>query len=149
MTTQWFKVKCRFSKEFQDGTLKRVTEAYLVNAINHGEAEARIHKEVGEYVRGEFSVTSVAPYKVADIFFYDDADTFWACRVNYTSEDADSGKEKTVKQNFVVTAHNAKEAYDRIEESLRGLMVSHYIDRIEDAKLIEFFAYEPQEETHE
>ena len=56
----WYTVKVKFTKEFQDGTLKRVTEPYLVSSLSFTEAEARIYQEVGEFVRGEFLVTSIS-----------------------------------------------------------------------------------------
>ncbi len=48
----WYTIKVKFTKEFQDGTLKRVTEPYLINSMSFTDAEARIYKEVGEFVRG-------------------------------------------------------------------------------------------------
>lgn len=141
----WHTVKVKYTKEFQDGTLKRVTEPYLVNAISFTDAEARIYQEVGEYIRGEFLVTSIAKTDFADIFHYDDAETWYKCKVSYVSEDADSGKEKKVNNNFLVSAHNAKEAYERIEESLKGLMVTYEIPMIQLTPIIEIFPYEPME----
>ena len=57
------------------------------------------------------------------------------------SEDADSGKEKKINNNFLVSAHNIKEAYERIEESLKGLMVSYEISVIQLTPILEIFPY--------
>ena len=137
----WFEVKVKFTKEFQDGTLKRVTETYLVSALSFSEAEARIYQEVGEFVRGEFLVTSIKKDDYADIFHYEDAETWYKCKVAYVTEDADSGKEKRVTNNFLVSAHTVKEAYDRIEESLKGLMVTYETPVIAETKIQEIFEY--------
>ena len=99
----WYTVKVKFTKEFQDGTLKRVTEPYLVGSISFTEAEARIYAEVGEFIRGEFLVTSIARTEFADIFQYDDSDRWYKCKVAYQTEDADTGKEKKVNQDFLVS----------------------------------------------
>ena len=138
----WYTVKVKFTKEFQDGTLKRVTEPYLVNSLSFTEAEARIHREVGEFVRGEFLVTTISKTEYADIFHYDDADVWYKCKVSYITEDGDSGKEKKVNNNFLVSAHNVKEAYERIEESLKGLMVTFEIPTIAVTPIIEIYPYE-------
>lgn len=140
----WYTVKVKFTKEFQDGTLKRVTEPYLVSSLSFTEAEARIYQEVGEFVRGEFLVTSIAKTDFADIFHYDDAETWYKCKVSYTTED-DSGKEKKVNNQFLVSAHNAKQAYERIEESLKGLMVSYEIPMITLTPIVEIYPYSAQE----
>ncbi len=137
----WYTIKVKFTKEFQDGTLKRVTEPYLVSSLSFTEAEARIYTEVGEFVRGEFLVTSIAKTDFADIFHYDDAEDWYKCKVSYISEDADSGKEKKVNNNFLVSAHNVKEAYERIEESLKGLMVSYEIPMISLTPIVEIFPF--------
>ena len=142
----WHTVKVKYTKEFQDGTLKRVTEPYLVSAISFTDAEARIYQEVGEFVRGEFMVTSIAKTDFNDIIQYDDADTWYKCKVSYVSEDADSGKEKKVNTNYLVSAHNVKEAYDRLEESMKGLMVSYEIPMISLTQYMEIFPYEPSDD---
>jgi len=141
----WHKVAVKYTKQFTDGTLKRVTENYLVNAINFTDAEARINKEVGEFVRGEFIVKAIKCEDYADIFCYDDAEVFFKAVVSYVSEDADSGKEKKIKNNFLVTAHNIKEAYEKMEDSLKGLMVSYEITKIEQSNILEVFVYVPAE----
>lgn len=140
----WHTVKVKFTKEFTDGTLKRVTEPYLISSMSFTEAEARIYKEVGEFVRGEFRVTSIAKTDFADIFDYDDSDTYFKAKVSYISEDADSGKEKKVNNNYLVSAKNLREAYDRIEESLKGLMVTYEIPAISLTQIVEIFQYDPE-----
>ena len=137
----WHTVKVKYTKQLQDGTLKRVTEPYLVNSISFTDAEARIHQEIGEFVRGEFLVTSIAKTDFADIFHYDDADIWYKAKVQYVSEDLDSGKEKKVSNNFLISAHNVKEAYERIEESLKGLQVDFDIPAIAITPILEIFPY--------
>ncbi|MCB9223904.1 MAG: DUF4494 domain-containing protein [Crocinitomicaceae bacterium] len=139
----WYTIKVKFTKEFTDGTLKRVTEPYLVNSMSFTEAEARIYREVGEYVRGEFLVTSIAKTDFADIFQYDDSDKYYKAKVSYVTEDADSGKEKRINNNYLVSAHNLKEAYERIEESLKGLMVTYEIPTIALTQIMDIFPYDP------
>ena len=138
----WYTVKVKFTKEFQDGTLKRVTEPYLVNSISFTDAEARIYQEVGEFTRGEFLVTSIAKTDFADIFHYSDAEVWYKCKVSYITEDGDSGKEKKVNNNFLVSAHTVKEAYERIEESLKGLMVTFEIPMISVTPIVEIYPYD-------
>ena len=140
----WYTIKVKFTKEFTDGTLKRVTEPYLVNSMSFTEAEARIYKEVGEYVRGEFLVTSIAKTDFADIFAYDDSDTWFKAKLTYSTEDADTGKEKKFNNNYLVSAHNIKEAYERLEESLKGLMVTFEIPSISKTQIMEIFPYDPE-----
>lgn len=140
----WFEVKCKYTKEFTDGTLKRVTEPYLLSAMSFTEAEARIYKEVAEYIRGEFQVTAIKKVDYADIFAYEDADIWFHAKVSYVSEDSDTGKEKKFTNNYMVEAHNVKEAYERIEECLKGLMVTHQTPEVKETSIVEIFPYDPE-----
>lgn len=142
----WFTIKVKFTKELQNGTLKRVTEPYLINAMSYTEAEARIYAEVIEFIRGEAIITSMVKTDFADIFHYDDAETWFKCKVSYVTEDADSGQEKKVNNNFLVSAHTAEEAYKRIEESLKGLMASYEIPSVVKSDIVEIFPYEAEED---
>ncbi len=142
--SMWFTVKVRFTKEFQDGTLKRVTEPYLVQALSFTEAEARIYEQVGEFVKGEFTVSSVAITSIADIFQYDDSETWYLCKGQYMSND-DNGKEKKTVNSFLVTASTSKEAYERMEESLKDTLSAFEIPAINKSPLINVFPYEEEQ----
>ena len=142
----WHEVSVKFIKEYTDGTLKRVTEKHLVSALSFTDAEARIYKEVGEYIRGEFQVNAIKTINLSDVFHYEDAETWYQTKVASVVEDADSGKEKKYSSSYLVSAHNIKEAYERIEESLKGLMFTYEISEIKQSKIVEVFPYEPTEE---
>ena len=140
----WFTVKAKYTKQLEDGRLKRVTEPYLVDAMSFTDAEARIYHELGQMVQGEFLITGIAKTDYADIFHYEDADDWYKCKLTYVSVDADSGKEKKVTNNFLVTANNIKEAYDRIHESLSEMMVTFEIPAINLTPIEEIFPYDPE-----
>jgi len=137
----WHTVKVKYTKQLQDGTLKRVTEPYLVNSISFTDAEARIHQEVGEFTRGEFLVSGISKTNITDIFHYDDADVWFKGKVKYVTEDADGGKEKAVTNYFLVSAENVKQAYERLGESLKGMQVDFEIPAVSVTPILEIFPY--------
>ena len=69
VTAIWFECKVRYEKTMEDGTQKKVTEQYTVNALSFSEAEKRITEEMSSYISGTFEVVDVkkAPYK--EVFF--------------------------------------------------------------------------------
>lgn len=140
----WFNVKVKYTKQLEDGTFKRVSEPYLVAAMTFTDAEARIYGELGALIRGEFIVTGIARADFHDIFHYDDADVWYKCKITYESG-ADGGEEgakaKRVSQNFLITAHSVKEAYERLKESLGGLMIDYMIPAITVSPIIDIFPY--------
>lgn len=147
--SNWYTVKVKYNKEYTDGTIKRVSEPYLVNALSFTDAEARIYKEVAEYTRGEFLVTSIAQTNFDDIFHFDDAEKWYKAKITSIAEDADNGKEKRINSNYLVSAHNVKEAYERLEDSLKGLMFTYEIPTIGLTPLVEIFPYEAPEQIED
>ncbi len=139
----WFTIKVKYTKQLEDGRLKRVTEPYLVDAISFTDAEARIYEEVGTNIKGEFLITGISKTDYADIFYYEDADDWYKCKLTYVSVDADSGKEKKVSNNFLVTASSVKEAYERIKESLSDMTVTFEVPSIMLSPIVEVLPYNP------
>jgi hypothetical protein len=140
----WYTVKVKYTKQLEDGRLKRVTEPYLVDAQSFTDAEARIYYELGSSVQGEFLVTGITKTDFADIFHYDDADDWYKCKLTYVTMDADSGKEKQVSNNFLVSAHNVKDAFERIHESMSDMLVSFEIPSIMLSPIVEIFPYDSE-----
>ncbi|AKP50255.1 DUF4494 domain-containing protein [Cyclobacterium amurskyense] len=142
----WFLCKVKYAKENEEGLLKNVSEQYLVDAVSFTEAEARIYDMLGSVIRGDFQVTSISKSNIVDVFFFDDVDVWHKCKITYIVADADSGKEKKVTQYMLVTAHNLKEAYDRIYESLNNMLVSFNVPDISESPIVEIFPYEKDDE---
>lgn len=138
-----------YNKENEQGLLKKVSEKYLIDAVSFTEAEARIYDLLGSVIRGDFQVKGIAKTNINDVFFYEDIDIWHQGKITYTVADADSGKEKKVTQYMLVSAHNVKEAYERIEESLSNMLVSFQIPEIKETTIVEVFPYEKEENEEE
>ncbi|MDE5904159.1 DUF4494 family protein, partial [Duncaniella sp.] len=63
----WFETKVRYDKTMENGSIKKVTEAYMVDALSFTEAEARISEEIAHFT-SDFSVSAVKRNKIAEIF---------------------------------------------------------------------------------
>jgi hypothetical protein len=137
----WFTVKLKYNKELENGSFKRVSEPYLLAAMSFTDAETRIFSELGDLIRGEFTVSNIARTEFHDIFHYEDSDTWYKCRISFQSETDESEKAKKVSQNFLVSANSVKEAYERIQESLSGMMVDYDILSIILSPIVEIFPY--------
>lgn len=140
----WFTVKVKYTKQLDNGALKRVSEPYLLAAMTFTDAEARIYEELGSVIRGEFSVTGISRTELHDIFAYDDSGVWYKCKVTYENVDADTEKSKRVAQNFLIEANSVKEAYERIQESLKGMMVDFLIPSIIVSPIVDIFPYDEE-----
>ena len=142
----WFLCKVKYAKENEQGLLKNVSEQYLVDAVSFTEAEARIYDMLGSVIRGDFQVTNISKSNFVDVFFFEDIDIWHKCKISYIVTDGDSGKEKKVTQFMLVTAHDVKEAYDRIHESLSNMLVSFRVPEVTESPIVEVFPYEKEDE---
>lgn len=144
----WFLCKVKYAKENEQGLLKNISEQYLVDAVSFTEAESILYDRLASQIRGDFQVTGISKSNIVDVFFYEDADIWYKCKISYMVADGDSGKEKKVTQYMIVTASDSKEAFDRIQESLSNMLVSFRIPDIVESPIVEVFPFE-KEDTEE
>lgn len=138
---KWFTARVKFTRQMENGSFKRVTESYLIAGYSFTDVEARIYEELGPLIRGEFDVVGISRTELQDIFTYDDADVWYKAKVSYEREDGDSEKMKKVSQNFLVSAHSVKDAFNRIKESLSTLMVDFTIPSVVISPIVEIFPF--------
>jgi hypothetical protein len=143
----WFTVKVKYTKQLENGQFKRVSEPYLLAAMTFTDAEARIYEELGNVIRGEFNVVGIARTEIHDIFAYDDADYWYKVKITYEAQTEDEEKGRKVSQNFLVAAHSVKDAFERIKESLSGLMVDYQIPSIAISPIVDIFPYYDEQES--
>ena len=77
-TADWFETKIRYEKTQEDGSMKKVTEQYVVDALSFTEAEAAITEEMKSYISGDYRITDIKMAAYHEIFFSDmDKDDKW------------------------------------------------------------------------
>ena len=134
--SQWIKTSVRFTKRMENGTTKRVTESYLVDALSFAEAEARIIKEVTPYISGEFFRDKVE---------YDCVKKWYKAKVAFITLDENTNSEKRTTAVYMVQApdfHNALENF--IEGMMKETMADFVIVGIEETSILDVF----NEELH-
>lgn len=64
----YFECSVRYDKMQQNGSVKKVTEKYIVDALTFTEAEARIIEAITPYISGEYSIPAIKKTKIAEVF---------------------------------------------------------------------------------
>ena len=90
----WFECKVRYDKTMEDGSIKKVNEPYLVDALSFTEAEARITEEQTPFISGEFTVSAVKRTKISEIFWDETGDRWYLVKVAFITIDEKTGAEK-------------------------------------------------------
>ena len=106
----WFECKVRYDKLQENGSIKKVSEPYLVDALSFTEAEARIIEEQTPYISGDFSVSAVKRTKIAEIFWNEEGDKWYLVKCAFITIDEKTAVEKRSTSLFLVQASNLAEA---------------------------------------
>jgi hypothetical protein len=141
----WYICKVKYQKQDEKGSVKNISEQYLVDAVSFTEAEARIYEKLGSVIPGEFNISNISKTNVTDVFYYEDSDIWHKCKMTYTLEVEDSGKEKKITNYVLLTAPNVKTAYDRVYESLNNMLVEFKVPEVVESPIVEVFPYESNE----
>lgn len=133
----WIKTSVRYEKVMENGTVKKVTEPYLVDALSFTEAEARIIEEVTQSISGEFNVSAVAKTKVSEIFFDETGDRWYQVKIVWLTVDENTGADKRTQCVFMVQASDFKEAYDNFLAGMKGTMADYEIISITETNIVD------------
>ena len=145
-TATWFECKIRYEKTMEDGMQKKVTEAYVVDALSFSEAEERIIEEMSSYISGEFTVTDIKKAPYGEIFFSDQemADSWYKAKLQFITLDEKTEKEKRTSVNYLVQAGSFNGALKNLEEVMGGTMIDYVISSVAETTLIDVFEHKPQ-----
>jgi hypothetical protein len=141
----WFECNAKYVKIDENGREKKVSESYLLDAMSFTEAESKIYKELETMVSGEFNVTKIAKTNIAEIIPSEDGEKWFKAKVAYISMDEESGKEKRTSQYVLVLAKTVKDAFDKIEKNMEGMMVDFEISAISESTIMDVFPYSAEE----
>ena len=144
----WFECKISYEKMMEDGRLKKVTEAYLVDALSFTEAEARITTAVEPFISGEFKVEDIKRARLSEVFLDEDGEKYYKAKVNFITLDARSGREKRTPTYMLVQASTLEDARTRLDEGMKGTMADYVVEGITETKLLDVFTY-GEEPAHE
>ncbi len=138
---EWFQTRVKYLKQMPNGLIQRVSEQYLVNAMSFTEAEARIITEVQGGQR-EITMASISKSNITEVVFYGDTERWHKCKVTYVVTDEEAEKEKKVTTYLLVNAEDVKEAYDRVQEHLKDMLVPFQVPKIEESPFVEVFGFQ-------
>ena len=114
----WFECKVRFDKTMENGTQKKVTEPYLVDAFTFTEAEARIIKEITPFIS---------------------ADKWYMAKVAFITIDEKTAVEKRAISQMLVAGGDFKNAYDNLIEEMSTTSADYEIVSISETLIMDVY----------
>ena len=140
-TSSWFECTVSYEKVQENGTQKRITEKYVVEALSFTEAEANITNQIVNCVSGELKVKGIVPAQYSEIFFSDAAnDGYWfKVKVKFITIDEKTSKEKHTNVVYLVQGSDISSAKANIEKELNKSMADCNLSGINETKILDVF----------
>ena len=143
----WFECKVKFDKIQDNGSVKKVNEPYLVDALSFTEAEARIIEMITPYISGEFTISAVKKTKISEIFLSDGGDKYYMVKVMFVTLDEKTAVEKRTASFILVQASDFRDALESFEKGMKGTMADYEIASITETALMDVFPINAQQQT--
>ena len=143
----WFECKVKFDKIQDNGSVKKVNEPYLVDALSFTEAEARIIEMITPYISGEFTISADKKTKISEIFWSDGGDKYYMVKVMFVTLDEKTAVEKRTASFILVQASDFRDALESFEKGMKGTMADYEIASITETALMDVFPINAQQQT--
>lgn len=138
ISAQWYVCKVRLDRTQENGTVKKVTETYAVDAVDFTEAEARTTKEVAQYATGEFEVKHISPAPFKEVVLddlYSPDMRYYDVKIVVLSLDERTGREKQTNVRYLVQAPYVWAATDNLGEYMKGTMLDYRVAAVSETAI--------------
>lgn len=146
-TSDWYEVTVKYDKQQEDGSKKKVSETYIVDAISCSEAEKTATKELKPYITGDFKIKSIKECPFHEVFFSDSEkdDKWYKAKLAFITLDEKSGKEKRNNVTYLVQANSLNGAIRHVDEVMGGTMIDYSSLSAQETKIMDIFEHKEQD----
>ena len=137
---KWFECKVRYEQTQDDGMPKSVTETYVVDGIDFGDAFKGICEYAIKNIADEFEIVAMKMAQYAEIALYKSmGNVFYRVKINIITIDEKTNKQKKMPLFLLVRADNINEARKAVDdEYMKGTMTDYVISSVDETKIVEF-----------
>lgn len=140
----WFNCKVSYEKLVaESGKMRKVSEAYLVNAEDFTEVETLMAKFLKG--RGPYVVVSVRKIRLYELFLDDKSERYYKCKVGFFTLDEKAGVEKRKYVQVFVQADDIDLALKSLHKGLRDTLGDYEIASIVETDLVDIVSEEEQD----
>ena len=140
-TGNWFECKVRYEKTQEDGMPKKVTETYVVDGINFGDAFKGICEYAIKNIADEFDIVGMNMARYKDIVTVNSiSEKFFRVKINVITIDEKTDKQKKTPMFVLVQAANIAATRKVIDDDyMGGTMTDYEISSVVETKIVEFY----------
>ena len=136
-------VKVRLDKVQEDGSLKQVSEVYLVETAYFGVAESTVQEEIAPTASGDFDIVAIARKSYEEIIASklgeEISDRWYKCKVNLITLNERNGREVKTPSYFLVQSASALTAHKAVDEFMSDSISEYDVEQVEETKILEVF----------
>lgn len=134
-----YEVSLKYDKQQEDGSVKRVSEKYLADALSLTESEARVTEKMQPYISGEFCATSAKETGIVETCGDVSCGKFFLAKVAFATIDERTAKEKRTIAQMLVGAVNFDEAYKAFNEFMRDTIADYTLVSLAETQYKDLF----------
>ena len=142
MEKNWFECRVSYDKVQENGAIKRITEAYLVDAVNFTEAEKRITEKMQPFISGEFTVSAVRRRNYESVLVGSEGDYYYRVKLVVITIDEKTAVEKKSNLFLLVQADSLEKAVGITQNSMRNSMADWHFHTVTETQIVDVFKYE-------
>lgn len=139
----YFIATCKYEKMQENGTVKRVSEKYLCEALSIVEADAVVTENLKPYISGDFFTSKVENSPIAEVMGDKEADKFYLAKVAFITID-ETDRDKNLLTSILIGANDFNEAYNKLKTELKDSVSDYEIVAISKSPITEYFSSEHQ-----
>ena len=138
---KWFECKVRYEQTQDDGMPKLVTETYVVDGCDFGDAFKNISEYAIKRIASEFEIVAMKMAQYAEIALYKSmGNVFDRVKINMITIDEKTDKQKKTPIFLLVRADNINEARKAVDdEYMKGTMTDYEISSVVETKIVDFY----------
>ena len=134
----YFETAVSYDKMQENGTIKKTTERFLVDALSFAEAEGRTIEERTPYMSGDFNVKVAKKTPIAEIFNLG-AERYYLAKVAFITIDEKSGVEKRSISQILVGDADFQGAFGTLLQEIRKFMSDWEIISLAETPIMDVY----------
>ena len=140
-----FECGIRYKKTMEDGSQRKVTELYIVQACSFTEAEARFNREMLAYISDESEVVSekITNYTEVVPSASAEADKWYKVKLNFVTIDERTCKEKKTAMHYLVQAKDIDDARRLTDAFMSPTAIDYTTEAVQETKIMDVYLYNP------
>lgn len=128
----YFETRVTYDKVTDGGSVKRVTDVFLVDAVSFTEAEARTIDNVSSYMSSEYHVCAVKRSRIDDVVNAE-APRYYQVRYGIISVDEKTGAENRTMVQMLVGAEDFLDAVVEFQDYMKGRVADYDIVSVSES----------------